>query len=92
MANNADTVPTEPPQTNAEILETDPRFSEVLELVNLIGLLDAMRSPGPFTVFVPINSAVQAMPETLLEEIRTDQNYLHETFYNMSLDIQKRPQ
>ena len=78
MANNADTIPTEPTQTIAEILETDPRFSEVLELVNLIGLLDAMRSPGPFTVFVPINSAVQAMPETLLEEIRTDQNYLHE--------------
>ena len=77
-ADNADSTLAEPTQSIAEILETDPRFSEVLELVNLIGLLDAMRGPGPFTVFVPINSAVQAMPDALLEEIRTDQNYLHE--------------
>ena len=31
-------------QDIAEILETDPRFSRVLELVNLIGLLDVMRT------------------------------------------------
>ena len=68
----------EPDQNIAEILETDPRFSDVLELVNIIGLLDAMRGPGPFTVFVPINTVVQAMPDRLLQEIRNDQNYLHE--------------
>jgi len=62
----------------AEILEGDPRFSEVLELVNIIGLLDAMRGPGPFTVFVPVNDAVLSLPDSTMERVRGETAFLHQ--------------
>ena len=62
----------------ADILESDPRFSEVLELVNIIGLLDAMRGPGPFTVFVPVNDAVLSLPESTMDRVRDETGFLHQ--------------
>ena len=70
-----DVGPAEP--TIADLLENTERFSEVLRLVNIIGLVDAMRGPGPFTVFVPINVAVLSLPAETLARVEDEQGYLH---------------
>ena len=65
-------------QDIAEILETDPRFSRVLELVEFNGLLDVMRTPGPFTIFIPTNEAIDSLPGDLMDRVRDEPTFLHQ--------------
>ena len=44
-------------QTVADLLSSNPKFSTLLTAVKGADLLDALRGPGPFTVFAPTNTA-----------------------------------
>ena len=58
-------------QNIVEIAAGDERFSTLVAAVTAAGLVDTLASPGPFTVYAPLNDAFAALPagtvETLLE-------------------------
>jgi uncharacterized surface protein with fasciclin (FAS1) repeats len=45
-----------------EIAVSDDRFSTLVTAVKVAGLVEALQSPGPFTVFAPLNSAFEKLP------------------------------
>jgi uncharacterized surface protein with fasciclin (FAS1) repeats len=45
-----------------EIAVADERFSTLVTAVQVAGLVEALQSPGPFTVFAPLNSAFEKLP------------------------------
>ncbi len=45
-----------------EIAVSDDRFSTLVTAVTVAGLVEALQSPGPFTVFAPLNSAFEKLP------------------------------
>ena len=49
----------EAPQTIAELVVSDPRFSTLLAAVKAAGLVETLSGAGPFTVFAPTNAAFQ---------------------------------
>jgi uncharacterized surface protein with fasciclin (FAS1) repeats len=48
----------------------------VVELVTKAGLVETLKSTGPFTVFAPNNDAFSAVPEDLLNKVSGDANLL----------------
>jgi uncharacterized surface protein with fasciclin (FAS1) repeats len=63
--------------TIVEIAAGDDRFSTLVAAVSAAGLAETLSGPGPFTVYAPLNSAFDALPdgtvETLLEPENIDQ-------------------
>ena len=51
-------------------------FTTLAGLVVDAGLVEALRAPGPITVFAPTNEAFAALPEGTLEAVRADQDLL----------------
>jgi uncharacterized surface protein with fasciclin (FAS1) repeats len=45
-----------------EIAVSDDRFSTLVTAVQVAGLVEALQSPGPFTVFAPLNTAFEKLP------------------------------
>jgi uncharacterized surface protein with fasciclin (FAS1) repeats len=45
-----------------EIAVSDDRFSTLVTAVKVAGLVEALQSPGPFTVFAPLNTAFEKLP------------------------------
>jgi len=60
-----------------DIAASDDRFSTLVAAVQAAGLVDTLKSEGPFTVFAPTNAAFDALPagtvETLLQPENKDQ-------------------
>lgn len=60
----------------ADIVETaiaSPNFKTLVAAVSAADLVDTLKSPGPFTVFAPVDSAFEKLPpgtiDTLLQNI-----------------------
>jgi uncharacterized surface protein with fasciclin (FAS1) repeats len=45
-----------------EIAVSNPNFTTLVAAVQAAGLVDALQSPGPFTVFAPIDAAFAQLP------------------------------
>jgi uncharacterized surface protein with fasciclin (FAS1) repeats len=45
-----------------EIAMADPNFTTLVAAVQAAGLVEALKSPGPFTVFAPIDAAFAKLP------------------------------
>jgi uncharacterized surface protein with fasciclin (FAS1) repeats len=56
--------------SNNELLST------LVEAVGQAGLADTLNGPGPFTIFAPINSAFEEIPEEDLNALLADQEQL----------------
>ncbi|HKL56288.1 MAG: fasciclin domain-containing protein [Roseovarius sp.] len=67
---------TEAPQDIVDIAASNPEFSTLVTAVQAAGLVDTLKSDGPFTVFAPTNAAFAALPDgtldTLLEPANKD--------------------
>merc|ERR1711936_667424 len=59
----------EAPQTIAELVVSDPRFSTLLAAVKAAGLVETLSGEGPFTVFAPTNAAFQKVPKEALSSL-----------------------
>ncbi|PZD73630.1 Immunogenic protein MPB70 [Acaryochloris thomasi RCC1774] len=60
----------------ADIVETaiaSPNFKTLVAAVSAAGLVETLQSPGPFTVFAPVDSAFEKLPpgtiQTLLQNL-----------------------
>lgn len=60
----------------ADIVETaiaSPDFKTLVAAVSAAGLVETLQSPGPFTVFAPVDSAFEKLPpgtiQTLLQNL-----------------------
>lgn len=61
----------------ADIIDTavaDERFSTLVAAVTAAGLVDALKGPGPFTVYAPINDAFAALPAGTVETLLQPEN------------------
>jgi uncharacterized surface protein with fasciclin (FAS1) repeats len=66
-----------PAPVMGDILDTAAatgRFDTLLAAVNAAGLEDALRGPGPFTVFAPTDEAFAALPPQLLAGLLLPEN------------------
>jgi transforming growth factor-beta-induced protein len=52
----------------------DERFSTLVAAVTAAGLVDTLKSEGPFTVFAPTNDAFAALPEGTVESLLLPEN------------------
>ncbi len=50
------------PKNLAETIAADPELSAASQLIAQAGLEETLRGPGPFTVFVPSNEAINNAP------------------------------
>ena len=50
-----------------DIAAGDERFSTLVAAVTAAGLVDTLKSDGPFTVYAPVNDAFAALPEGTVE-------------------------
>merc|ERR1719295_1697478 len=66
----------EAPQTIAELVVSDPRFSTLLAAVKAAGLVDTLSGPGPFTVFAPTNAAFEKVPKEALSGLLENKDEL----------------
>jgi uncharacterized surface protein with fasciclin (FAS1) repeats len=55
--------------TVADVIAGNPSLSTLNSLVQKAGLVDTLKSAGPFTVFAPSNDAFKAVPAKALEDI-----------------------
>ncbi|MGD9703364.1 MAG: fasciclin domain-containing protein [Acidimicrobiia bacterium] len=53
-----------------------PTFTTLAGLVVDAGLIEALRAPGPITVFAPTNEAFAALPDGTLASVRADKDLL----------------
>ncbi|HRF59709.1 MAG TPA: fasciclin domain-containing protein [Fimbriimonadaceae bacterium] len=51
-------------------------FKTLVELVQQAGLVDVLKSKGPFTVFAPTDDAFKKVPKATLEALGKDKNLL----------------
>ncbi len=61
----------------ADIIDTavaDERFSTLVAAVTAAGLVDALKGPGPFTVYAPVNDAFAALPAGTVETLLQPEN------------------
>ena len=59
----------------ADILETAnkaDRFNTLVKAVEAAGLVDMLKSTGPYTVFAPVDTAFDRMPEGALDKLLQD--------------------
>lgn len=59
-----------------DIAAGDKNFSTLVSLVKQAGLVDTLKSKGPFTVFAPTNAAFAKLPKPLLEKVGSDKKLL----------------
>jgi uncharacterized surface protein with fasciclin (FAS1) repeats len=52
-----------------DIAAGNPEFSTLVTAVKAAGLVDTLKSKGPFTVFAPTNAAFAKIPKHKLEEL-----------------------
>jgi uncharacterized surface protein with fasciclin (FAS1) repeats len=55
--------------TVADVIAGNPSLSTLNSLVQKAGLVNTLKSAGPFTVFAPSNDAFKAVPAKALEDI-----------------------
>jgi len=55
-----------------DIAVSDSRFSTLVAAVTAAGLVDTLKSEGPYTVFAPTNEAFAKLPEGTLEALLND--------------------
>ncbi len=57
-----------------DIAASNPDFSTLVTAVQAAGLVDTLKSDGPFTVFAPTNAAFAALPEGTLDMLLLPEN------------------
>merc|ERR1711892_1428666 len=67
------------PQTIADLVSTNPKFSTLLTAVKAAGLVDTLAGEGPFTVFAPTNTAFDKVPVDALNSLLSDKEALKKT-------------
>merc|ERR1711892_1560620 len=67
------------PQTIADLVSTNPKFSTLLTAVKAAGLVDTLAGEGPFTVFAPTNTAFDKVPVDALNSLLSDKDALKKT-------------
>ena len=67
---SSDTTPAA--KTIVEIAVGDPQFSTLVAAVTAAGLVDTLKSAGPFTVFAPTNDAFAKIPKADLDALLAD--------------------
>ena len=60
--------------TIVDIAVGDPDFSILVQALTAAGLVDALKGPGPLTVFAPPNNAFLSLPPGLLESLLLPEN------------------
>jgi transforming growth factor-beta-induced protein len=73
---NPTAVPTPEPQLKdiVDIAIEDGRFSTLVTAVSEAGLVETLKSAGPFTVFAPTDEAFAQLPEGTLEALLLPEN------------------
>src|SRR4028119_1141211 len=59
----------------ADIVETAVQagsFNTLVKAVEAAGLVDFLKTPGPYTVFAPVDEAFERLPEGTLDELLQD--------------------
>lgn len=56
--------------------EAKRSFQTLLKAAKVLGLVDKYSNTGPFTVFAPVESAFEVIPEEVIEEAFADIPYL----------------
>jgi hypothetical protein len=64
------------PKTIAQTLEATPSMSTLNGLVVSAGLVDTLKSAGPFTVLAPSNDAFKAVPAKTMDALAKDPEML----------------
>ncbi|MER3491694.1 MAG: beta-Ig-H3/fasciclin [Mastigocladus sp. ERB_26_2] len=65
------------PQTTGDIVsiaEASGSFNTLTSLLRTAGLADALRQPGPYTVFAPTDQAFAALPPDVLQQLQQPEN------------------
>ncbi len=65
------------PQTTGDIVsiaETSGSFNTLTSLLRTAGLADALRQPGPYTLFAPTDQAFAALPPDVLQQLQQPEN------------------
>ena len=62
----------QPEQDIVDIAVADGRFTTLVAAVQAAGLVDALKGPGPFTVFAPTDDAFAALPAGTVEGLLND--------------------
>jgi uncharacterized surface protein with fasciclin (FAS1) repeats len=57
-----------------DIAAANPDFSTLVAAVTAAGLVDTLKSDGPFTVFAPTNAAFAALPPGTVEDLLKPEN------------------
>jgi transforming growth factor-beta-induced protein len=65
-------LPTSATSNIVDIAAGNPDFSTLVAAVQAAGLVDALSSDGPLTVFAPTNAAFEALPEGTVEALLAD--------------------
>jgi uncharacterized surface protein with fasciclin (FAS1) repeats len=60
------------PKSVAETIAQDPQLSTLNGLVQQAGLVDTLKTAGPYTLFAPTNEAFKAVPAKTLDELGRD--------------------
>merc|ERR1712198_727999 len=68
--------PAAPTKNIAELAIATPQLSTLLAAVKAAGLVDALASAGPFTVFAPTNEAFAKVPKDTLNSLLADKDAL----------------
>jgi uncharacterized surface protein with fasciclin (FAS1) repeats len=76
LATFAGCASTPAPTTIADTAARTPQLSTLSKLIGDAGLADALRGPGPFTVFAPTDEAFKAVPAATLEALGKDREKL----------------
>lgn len=63
-----------PANTIVDVAAGNPNFSTLVSLVQAAGLVDTLKSPGPFTVFAPTNAAFAKLPQETLNFLSKPEN------------------
>lgn len=63
-----------PPKDIVETAVADGRFTTLVAAVQAAGLVDTLKSEGPFTVFAPTDDAFAKLPEGTVEELLKPEN------------------
>jgi uncharacterized surface protein with fasciclin (FAS1) repeats len=59
-----------------EVAVKSGKFQTLVKAVQAAGLVEALSSPGPFTVFVPTEEAFKSLPQGTLEGLLADREKL----------------
>jgi uncharacterized surface protein with fasciclin (FAS1) repeats len=69
MLSSAASVALAQTSTVADVIAGNPSLSTLNSLIQKAGLVNTLKSAGPFTVFAPSNDAFKAVPAKALEDI-----------------------